>query len=315
MLVAFPLLCYIRPLRRSQVCDTLIQSPPSSPSLSTDARFMNMFLRCGAALALIALYGLPISGQPTTDAPPTPTSAKRGFIKLLVPADAKVEIDGVATKQTGTTRLFATPELDPAKDGKQYFYRVKVTNMVDGKPVVIEKEVYIELGREVAVDVMKPDPKKEEPKKEEPKKEEPKKEEPKKEMKKEEPKKEEPKKEEPKKEEPKKEEPKKEEPKKEMKKEEPKKEEPKKEEPKKEEPKKEIKKEEPKKEEPKKEMKKEEPKKPEEKKPEVKPPVDPKKLEEPKPVTPKVLPVIPLDPKKAGIEGERLTVPPRIVKE
>ena len=271
---------------------------------------MNSFSRCGAVLILAALCGLPSFGQPTADAPPTPTSAKRGFIKLMVPSDAKVEIDGVATKQTGPTRLFATPELTPAKDGKQYFYRLKVTTMVDGKPSVVEKDVYIELGREVTIDVTKTEPKKEEPKKEEPKKD----------MKKEEPKKEEPKKEEPKKEEPKKEEPKKPEvPKKEMKKEEPKKpEEPKKEEPKKEEPKKpeEPKKEEPKKpEEPKKQMKKEEPKKPEEKKPDVTPPTEPKKLEEPKPVTPKVVPVLPPDPKEPGLDGERLTVPPRIVKD
>jgi uncharacterized protein (TIGR03000 family) len=136
---------------------------------------------------------------------------EKGLLTLKVPADAKVEIDGVEMKATGAIRKFETPALPPGK----YPYSIKV----NGKEISIE----IEVGKELNLDLTGPvtTPKKEEPKKETPKEE----------MKKELPKKEEPKKEAPKvemkKEEPKKVEPKKETPKEEMKKDLPKKEEPK----------------------------------------------------------------------------------------
>ena len=156
------------------------------------------------------------------------------YLKVIVPFEAVVEIDGVKTKQTGSIRLYVTPDLEK---GKKYSYQVKAVFTANGQQVTVERTVNVEAGKEASVDLTKADePKKiEEPKK----KDEPKKvEEPKK---KDEPKKEEPKK----KDEPKKEEPKKkDEPKKTEgpKKVEPKTEEPKKVEPKKkDEPKKEVK--------------------------------------------------------------------------
>lgn len=114
-------------------------------------------------------------------------------LKMSVPADAVVEVEGVKTKQTGTERSFISPDLEV---GKKYAYQVKITYTKDGKPAVYEKTVIVEAGKEVVISVEGDAPSKEDPKKkDEPKKDEPKKDEPKKD----EPKKDEPKKDEPKK--------------------------------------------------------------------------------------------------------------------
>jgi|GEM_PF-392635 len=161
-------------------------------------------LRCSllalVLCGLIPAFALAVDKMPAT-------------IKLIVPADAVVEVDGAKRKQTGIERTYLTPDLDA---GKKYEYRFKITYMVDGKPVVVEKTVSVEAGKEAIIDlgkdvtaVVKEAPKNEEPKKEEPKKVEVKAEEPKKvEVKAEEPKKVEVKAEEPKKLEVKKEAPK-----------------------------------------------------------------------------------------------------------
>ncbi len=152
-------------------------------------------LRCSllalVLCGLIPAFALAVDKMPAT-------------IKLIVPADAVVEVDGAKRKQTGIERTYLTPDLDA---GKKYEYRFKITYMVDGKPVVVGKTVSVEAGKEAIIDlgkdvtaVVKEAPKNEEPKKEEPKKVEVKAEEPKKvEVKAEEPKKVEVKAEEPKK--------------------------------------------------------------------------------------------------------------------
>src|SRR5262245_36728917 len=63
---------------------------------------------------------------------PVALQAERGpaFVKVTLPADAVLEVDGVKTKQTGATRLFATPALEK---GKKYSYQLKVTYSKDGK--------------------------------------------------------------------------------------------------------------------------------------------------------------------------------------
>jgi uncharacterized protein (TIGR03000 family) len=99
------------------------------------------------------------------------------FLKIIVPADAVIEVDGVATKQTGSSRLFVSPFLDK---GKKYSYQLKATFTQNGKKVVVEKMVVVEPGKEVEVDLSAGEPgKKDEPKKEETKK---KKDEPRKEV-------------------------------------------------------------------------------------------------------------------------------------
>ena len=59
----------------------------------------------------------------------------------MVPAEAKIEVDGVKTTQAGTIRLFMTPELEI---GKKFFYELKVSYLRDGKEVSLTQSVTVE---------------------------------------------------------------------------------------------------------------------------------------------------------------------------
>jgi uncharacterized protein (TIGR03000 family) len=123
----------------------------------------------GVALALLLSFGFAAPGVGAQEGK-TPA-----FVKVIVPADAAVEVDGVTTKQQGAVRLFATPDL---ARGKKYTYQLKATFTRDGKKVTVERTVMVEPGVETVVDLTRDEPKKDdEPKKkDEPKKtEEPKK--------------------------------------------------------------------------------------------------------------------------------------------
>ena len=61
------------------------------------------------------------SAQSTLIVPPAAPS-DRAVLSVQVPADATVWVQGAATKQTGTTREFISPPLDPGRD---YTYTVK----------------------------------------------------------------------------------------------------------------------------------------------------------------------------------------------
>jgi uncharacterized protein (TIGR03000 family) len=61
-------------------------------------------------------------------------------IKLLVPADARVEFDGVKTTQTGERRTYDTP---PLSAGREYHYALTVTS----QDKVVKREITIGLQR------------------------------------------------------------------------------------------------------------------------------------------------------------------------
>jgi uncharacterized protein (TIGR03000 family) len=67
-------------------------------------------------------------------------------IKFVLPADAKLYVDGKLTVGTGSERTFYTP---PLAAGQQFFYDVKVETTVAGKPVVEEKKVIVTAGANV----------------------------------------------------------------------------------------------------------------------------------------------------------------------
>jgi uncharacterized protein (TIGR03000 family) len=98
-------------------------------------------------------------------------------LKVTLPADATLEVDGIKTKQTGAVRLFVSPDLEK---GRKFSYQLKAIYTHNGKQVVVERTVNVEAGIETVVDLGPAEPAKkaEEPKKvDEPKKkaEEPKK--------------------------------------------------------------------------------------------------------------------------------------------
>jgi uncharacterized protein (TIGR03000 family) len=80
--------------------------------------------------------------------------AQPARLKLMVPKDAVVEIEGVKTTQTGEVRNFVSPALVP---GKNYSYTVKATwKDAEGKDVVKEEVVKVQPGQEAQVDLRPP---------------------------------------------------------------------------------------------------------------------------------------------------------------
>jgi uncharacterized protein (TIGR03000 family) len=72
-------------------------------------------------------------------------------LRIFVPTNATVEIEGVKTKQTGEERTFVSPALEV---GKKYVYTVKATwTDAAGEKVVKEEAVRVTGGQETVVDL------------------------------------------------------------------------------------------------------------------------------------------------------------------
>ena len=84
------------------------------------------------------------SGTPTTSVTPD----NSGILTVWVPYDAKVTINGMATKSTGSRRQFVSYDL---KDGFSYKYEVKAEVVRDGKIIEDTKSVVLTAGANNAV--------------------------------------------------------------------------------------------------------------------------------------------------------------------
>jgi uncharacterized protein (TIGR03000 family) len=73
---------------------------------------------------------------------PMKTSAP-ATITVSVPADAKITIDGAATKSTSTVRVFSTPELPV---GSVYYYTITAEVVRDGKTLTASEKIAVEAG-------------------------------------------------------------------------------------------------------------------------------------------------------------------------
>jgi uncharacterized protein (TIGR03000 family) len=71
-------------------------------------------------------------------------------IRVLSPADAKVTVDGTATKQTGSVRRFISPPLTP---GKRYVYVFKAIWTEDSQEKSREEKINVEAGKVTEVDL------------------------------------------------------------------------------------------------------------------------------------------------------------------
>jgi uncharacterized protein (TIGR03000 family) len=80
-----------------------------------------------------------IPGAPSTSVTPE----NSGILTVWVPYDAKVTINGMATKSTGSRRQFVSYDL---KDGLSYKYEVKAEVVRDGKIVEDTKTVVLNAG-------------------------------------------------------------------------------------------------------------------------------------------------------------------------
>jgi uncharacterized protein (TIGR03000 family) len=88
-------------------------------------------------------------------APPPPQGAEQisrnGDTALLIvnlPEDARIFLNGQATKSTGARRSYVTPKLQP---GKEYTYEVRAEMTVNGRQVSETRQVTFAVGRQVRV--------------------------------------------------------------------------------------------------------------------------------------------------------------------
>jgi len=69
-------------------------------------------------------------------------------VRVLVPTDAEVWFDDIRMQQTGTSRLFVSPVLNPDKN---YSYEVKARWTENGKAVERSKTISVQSGKQTVV--------------------------------------------------------------------------------------------------------------------------------------------------------------------
>ena len=72
-------------------------------------------------------------------------------IIVSLPESAKLTVDGAATTSTSSTRVLVSPTLNAGQD---YHYDLKAEVVVDGKPVVIAKQITVRAGEETRVQLV-----------------------------------------------------------------------------------------------------------------------------------------------------------------
>jgi uncharacterized protein (TIGR03000 family) len=101
------------------------------------------------ALLVCALFSA--GAQVLFAAPPADTlSAARepATIRVTLPADARLTVDGQPTRSTSAERLFLSPPLEPGQD---FRYTFRAEFLREGKTVTVQRDVIVRAGRETAV--------------------------------------------------------------------------------------------------------------------------------------------------------------------
>lgn len=81
---------------------------------------------------------------------PETTNQEATLTVLLPKADAQVWFDGAATQQQGMQRTFMSPALE---QGRSFTYTIKGRWMENGRPVERERQVSVQSGQSVTVDL------------------------------------------------------------------------------------------------------------------------------------------------------------------
>jgi uncharacterized protein (TIGR03000 family) len=100
-------------------------------------------------------YGTPSYSVPSQSFYYTPASTtpdNSATVQVRVPAYAQLWFDDTPTKQTGTSRSFYTPQLDP---GKAFKYTIRAQWEEDGKKMEKTKEIEVRAGQQTDVDFMR----------------------------------------------------------------------------------------------------------------------------------------------------------------
>ncbi len=90
----------------------------------------------------------PPAADPNMNLPEKQTSFSRdsALLTVAVPSDARVLVNGIPTRSTGSQRRYVSRNLTPGFD---YTYEVRAEVMVDGKPVVQTKTAQLRAGQDV----------------------------------------------------------------------------------------------------------------------------------------------------------------------
>jgi uncharacterized protein (TIGR03000 family) len=99
-------------------------------------------LLLSATVGMSAL-GLLLAGPSAAQADETPAK-----LRVLLPADATLTIDGQPTRSTTADRLFVTP---PLVVGKEFHYDLQARFVQGDKSVTIERRVAVRAGEETTV--------------------------------------------------------------------------------------------------------------------------------------------------------------------
>ena len=87
-----------------------------------------------------------VPAEPTSTSSPTPETS--GVVTVWVPYDAKVTINGLATRSTGSRRQFVSFGLKP---GFSYKYEVRAEIVRDGQIVEEARTISLTAGQRSAV--------------------------------------------------------------------------------------------------------------------------------------------------------------------
>jgi uncharacterized protein (TIGR03000 family) len=96
----------------------------------------------------------PVVVTPSPPPPPPANIAAPAHIRVLVPdLNSQVWFDGSLTKQTGTDRMFHTPDLPP---GGAYSYRIRAAWRANGNEMIQERVVSVAPGQTATADFRGP---------------------------------------------------------------------------------------------------------------------------------------------------------------
>ena len=109
--------------------------------------------RAALVVALLLLASVPTVGQDKDKAKDKAAGGAPANLVIQVPADARLEVDGEPTRQTGETRRFVSP---PLKPGTRYSYHLQVWFWEGGKMIVRKRTVAVRAGETTTVDLRKP---------------------------------------------------------------------------------------------------------------------------------------------------------------
>src|SRR5262245_6993037 len=113
-------------------------------------------LAVACVLVFLAVLA-PAGAQPPAQKQPAGQKQPARIRVLLPEEDAEVHIQDHLMKQTGTDRLFVSPPLEP---GRTFYYTVKAVWEPNNYTHIIRtRKVAVQAGRQVEVDLRKPNPK------------------------------------------------------------------------------------------------------------------------------------------------------------